>query len=1630
MKQFPSLLRCRLSRKQLVRLLTPVLAFAPIVNAADVSKANNVDALNLDTSWTSGALPTATDVAVFDSTVTDIPEDGTTGFRLMSFPVAASWQGIRVVGAVDKLSIDSFGLGLPALTIGSAGIDLSSALTGTTFDLFGQAITLDAPQTWRVADGATLSIGGGSLARAAGANLEIVLGTGAIKFESGNLGTYATLNDTHYAGVDAVTKLVVPATYADYASGGNLAGTYTGILNVTGTTTGATQAWRQSNSFTVSSGVRFGQNNTQNTRWTVDTSSGGRLITTPSVLVGAAVTQNIEFNGSGGIRAAASASELLIQNFGSGTVIFNTIINNPTSGSHALTKIGPGGLTIASNSGYNGATRINEGVFQIGNGGATGDIGDASAVTVNTSLVFNRTGVLAFPNTITGSGSLSLAGSGEIQLTGANSFSGPVGLGGGTLTFSNTGNLGAGTALNFTGGALRWATGNTTDISATHTLAFGLGGAGIDTNGQDLVFGSPFGAGGAGGLRKNGAGTLTLQSGSTFQGANTVNAGTLALANASGSATGSGDITVAAGATLSGTGAAAGTASFGNNAILTPGLNGVGSLTLGGLTLNTGAVVNLEFDGGANDQVVTTATGGLTINGGGVNLYAAGGVSPLTAPGTYNLIQYAGTIQGAGPSALSVLNTQPGYAYTFGANAGFLTLQVILDSILSGWTGGAGSWASSANWSNGVAASGYTAQFNTPLVAPATVTLDGSRTVNGIVFAGAQPYTLAVGTGGELTLSKTSGSVLVSVGGGDHVISAPVVLSSSLTAATDAGSSLTVSGVVSGPGGVAKTGTGLLSLTAANTFAGPVSVGGGTLAFGLPSSLGTGAITLDGGAVRFLDGNTADLSNRAFTLGVNGGTIDTNGNDVIFMNPIGGGGVGSLTKAGDGILALDAVNTFAGGLTVTGGAVRIASDAALGTAGSTLTLNGGTLSTGSLTLATDTTNRPLVLGANGGTVSVETGATLVLLSSPSGSGSLTKDGSGTLNLPTGSSRSSGTTLRGGTLHLAGDVNFGNSTGFLGSGALTLEGGTLNSALTPNNSLTFGNALVVPSGATATFVAPNRMSMQGAVSGAGTLEFHVQSDAARTDLANSFTGFSGQINFRNLRAGSAATGVRLLSNNAPAFNAASFAGSRIQLDPGVSLLTRTNSTGNTIAIGALSGGAGTSLTTEVVAGGGRATYQIGALNTDSVFNGALLDGPQGINLTKVGTGSLTLTAENTTVGVYNVNAGTLLLDGANTSVASTNVAVGATLGGTGSLGGTVAVTGTLRPDPTGAKGGRFTLPGSLTLAGSTQFDFGGKSFTGISYTSGSALVFGGALNLAFTGSVFNGTYELFSSTGGLTGNFTGGVTATSLATPTAVVLADTAGSWTGSIDGASLSFDPATGILTVTGGAEAITPGSTSALVATGGNAVVNLSWPELSGANTYTLSRSSSASGPFAQVVSGLTNTAFADTTVLNGTTYYYTVTGTNTASGLVGNASNIASATPTAVVYTALQNWRFAEFGVYDDDGTVLAGDNEDFDGDGMVNILEYALDTNPKVVNASPVVVGRSGNFLTLTYPRKATADVALSYTVEGTTALGTTAFATGTGATNTVGTTSTYTDDVDLTTNPRRFLRLSINYTAPTP
>ncbi|MFS1512082.1 glycoside hydrolase family 6 protein [Chengkuizengella sp. SCS-71B] len=74
------------------------------------------------------------------------------------------------------------------------------------------------------------------------------------------------------------------------------------------------------------------------------------------------------------------------------------------------------------------------------------------------------------------------------------------------------------------------------------------------------------------------------------------------------------------------------------------------------------------------------------------------------------------------------------------------------------------------------------------------------------------------------------------------------------------------------------------------------------------------------------------------------------------------------------------------------------------------------------------------------------------------------------------------------------------------------------------------------------------------------------------------------------------------------------------------------------------------------------------------------------------------------------------------------------------------------------------------------------------------------------------------------------------------------------------------------------------------NETVNLSWSVSSFADSYSVGRSTSSNGSYTTIATGLTSTAYSDTGLTNGTTYYYVVTAEN---GSGTTDSNTVSATP-----------------------------------------------------------------------------------------------------------------------------------------
>ncbi len=119
-------------------------------------------------------------------------------------------------------------------------------------------------------------------------------------------------------------------------------------------------------------------------------------------------------------------------------------------------------------------------------------------------------------------------------------------------------------------------------------------------------------------------------------------------------------------------------------------------------------------------------------------------------------------------------------------------------------------------------------------------------------------------------------------------------------------------------------------------------------------------------------------------------------------------------------------------------------------------------------------------------------------------------------------------------------------------------------------------------------------------------------------------------------------------------------------------------------------------------------------------------------------------------------------------------------------------------------------------------------------------------------------------------------------------------WVGALTLAILILLPGCGGSGGSGGGGNNPPAAPTNLTATGGNAQVALQWTASSGATSYNVKRGTASGGPYTTVASP-TGTSYTDSSVTNGTTYYYVVTAVNT-SGESGN-SNQASGTPNVAL-------------------------------------------------------------------------------------------------------------------------------------
>jgi autotransporter-associated beta strand protein len=243
--------------------------------------------------------------------------------------------------------------------------------------------------------------------------------------------------------------------------------------------------------------------------------------------------------------------------------------------------------------------------------------------------------------------------------------------------------------------------------------------------------------------------------------------------------------------------------------------------------------------------------------------------------------------------------------------------------------------------------------------------------------------------GGTNTAGSNNFTGLINLAGGGD---------STLTLTAAAGGTVNLLGAISGSSGVVKIGGGVVQLFAANTYAGPTVIKGGSLRLGGSNLMpDTGALTVDGGIF--------ELQSNSDTVGavtLIGGSITGSGTltgasytvraGTISAALAGGGG---LVKETGGTVVLSGLNSFSGGVQILGGTLTVSSEVALGAGANTVTVDGGRLNAN----ATFTTNRNITFGANpNNALSADPGITYIFGGVLSGVGGWTKLGTGTVQL--------------------------------------------------------------------------------------------------------------------------------------------------------------------------------------------------------------------------------------------------------------------------------------------------------------------------------------------------------------------------------------------------------------------------------------------------------------------------------------------------------------------------------------------------------------------------------------------------------------------------------------------------------
>jgi len=1141
----------------------------------------------------------------------------------------------------------------------------------------------------------------------------------------------------------------------------------------------------------------------------------------------------------GGLATGATVGTSLVQNANatpvtltvnlvSGNNTFAGVFQDGGAGTLSLIKDGSGMLTLSGTSTFSGGATLTAGQLNIDYGGVssansaigTGTFTIAGGVIDNTSagdvtLLSNNTitwtgdftyagsihnlnvgtgtvamsgsrtatitaNALTIGGSITGTGAaLTKAGGGTLILAGNNTYNGGTTLNAGVLSVGSTAALGnsAGT-LTVSGGTLML---NTYSITVG---SFGGGGGTVNLGSGTLTTTMPTSSSqtfsgaiiGSGGLKKTGAGTLSLAGANTYSGTTTINQGVIQYTGSGGNSVG-GPISLAY--------------SGGQSIPLQFALNTSGEVKASGVTFEAGhsqtEILNLA------SGALTIASTGMTVTSGAANYLVDFNGGTLKSSAAFNIAASIPVKLNTGTSVIDTTggNITSSSPFLVGTGAGSLTVQ-----------GG--------NTLTLPASNTYTG--NTLITGNSTLTL-GASTLPGVV---------TVNSGSKFNMNNASQSIGGMAGGGTVVNSSS---SGSRTLTITGTGSNDFSGKIDPAAGdqantsVAINLAGISNVqtfSGANTYGGSTAINAGVLALSGSGKLGSSAALAMGGGRLDLGGTSQTVGAVTITAAASSGDTVVNGSitatsydaslttgsATISANLL---GAAVFIKTGAGSVTLSGANTYSGGTTVNNGVLYLnhvggpaikgdatISGSASGALRGRLYLQADnqleataivSMSSGSACYADFVLGgySQTIAGFSASGVGVQyienffgashgTGTLTFDLSNAStltsdvqvrdgstGSGALVvvKDGTGALTAGAGSiGNTGGWILKNGTLKLSGN-GFGAST------PVTLQGGTLSSDNTSARSISgnvtfagnviLGNAVNTGTltlqtgtatiiGVTPQFTVKSQVIISQNINGSGYGIIKAGSGKLTLSGSNSYTGTTDVQNGTLQLAGSLLSSAALNLGNGS--NSGKFVlGGGSPVSQTIAALTVTG-TGTDNAI--VGGNASVSTLTYNLAGDA---------GTFSGVLGGIGANENKLAIIKGGTGTWALTGANTYSGGTTVSAGTLLAkntSGSATGTGTLTVNSGAKLAGTGTISGaaTISSGGTLSPGDAG-------VPGTLTIGGTLTFEAGShcvirlvSSANHDMIVAGGLVPNGGTLTLdtsAYNSSATSGILWLFNNT---------------------------------------------------------------------------------------------------------------------------------------------------------------------------------------------------------------------------------------------------------------------------------------------